>query len=314
LRGRHPRVVGHSCARATLLFAAPATSLRYGVAVRGDCSRALMVARIGLGQGVSRDGREVNERATAYSSLRGVDRGTLVLDLRHSIERLIDRAGRQPGWRLPSEPNLAARFAVARGTVREALKLLEQDGVINVVHGSGRYVSALGSLGVDHPITVYESITDMLRRHGYEPSIRVLSVKRRPAEERERAALDLPLEAEILRIERIRSHADTPLVVSIDIIDATLAGERHVDEDSFAGSLCDWLARRGRRPASSVAEIRASDPPTTARAALGDEGQWRPCTLVTERCIDRAGRGVLYAHNYLLGDLVPVRMVRRPPA
>lgn len=46
-----------------------------------------------------------------------------------------------PGSPVPSEPVLAARFAVARNTVRRALVELQRDGLITTVPGKGRIVS-----------------------------------------------------------------------------------------------------------------------------------------------------------------------------
>ncbi len=46
------------------------------------------------------------------------------------------------GARLPSERDLALRFEVSRPTIREALIALEVDGLVDVVTGSGVYVTA----------------------------------------------------------------------------------------------------------------------------------------------------------------------------
>jgi GntR family transcriptional regulator, transcriptional repressor for pyruvate dehydrogenase complex len=43
----------------------------------------------------------------------------------------------QPGDRLPAEPELAERFQVGRGTVREAVKVLQALGVVKVIRGDG---------------------------------------------------------------------------------------------------------------------------------------------------------------------------------
>lgn len=45
-----------------------------------------------------------------------------------------------PGMKLPSEPNLAKLFDVSRATVRSAVKILQNAGVLRSVGGSGTYV------------------------------------------------------------------------------------------------------------------------------------------------------------------------------
>jgi DNA-binding GntR family transcriptional regulator len=46
----------------------------------------------------------------------------------------------RPGDALPSEATLTERYGVARGTARQALAELEGAGLIESVHGKGRYV------------------------------------------------------------------------------------------------------------------------------------------------------------------------------
>ncbi|MEV4219098.1 GntR family transcriptional regulator [Nonomuraea sp. NPDC049725] len=45
-----------------------------------------------------------------------------------------------PGAGLPSEAELRRRFAASRNTVRQALALLEQEGLVVARHGRGRFV------------------------------------------------------------------------------------------------------------------------------------------------------------------------------
>src|SRR5438309_7340880 len=45
------------------------------------------------------------------------------------------------GTQLPSEPKLAAELGVSRATVRDALRALEQEGLVRRVQGSGTYVA-----------------------------------------------------------------------------------------------------------------------------------------------------------------------------
>jgi DNA-binding GntR family transcriptional regulator len=46
----------------------------------------------------------------------------------------------RPGWRLPSERELAVEYGVAYMTVRRAAELLRERGLIVTVHGRGTFV------------------------------------------------------------------------------------------------------------------------------------------------------------------------------
>jgi GntR family phosphonate transport system transcriptional regulator len=63
----------------------------------------------------------------------------IAAELRHDIVQ-----GRlTPGQKLPNEATLAARFAVNRHTLRQAVQALAQEGFVRVAHGSGTYVREL---------------------------------------------------------------------------------------------------------------------------------------------------------------------------
>ncbi len=47
----------------------------------------------------------------------------------------------KPGEALPPENKIAEHFSIARSTVRQAMASLEQDGLINRIHGKGTFVS-----------------------------------------------------------------------------------------------------------------------------------------------------------------------------
>lgn len=68
-----------------------------------------------------------------------------------------------PGVMLPSEHQLAELHGASRGTIRSALALLEDEGLIELVRGRGRRVVAAGQ-GVARPAAAYERIAADLRR------------------------------------------------------------------------------------------------------------------------------------------------------
>jgi GntR family phosphonate transport system transcriptional regulator len=59
------------------------------------------------------------------------------------LQRDITGGRLQPGQRLPNEAALAARFAVNRHTLRQAVQALARDGFVRVAHGSGTFVREL---------------------------------------------------------------------------------------------------------------------------------------------------------------------------
>jgi DNA-binding GntR family transcriptional regulator len=66
----------------------------------------------------------------------------------------------EPGTQLPSEQELAARFGVARGTVRQALAHLESLGLVRSVPGRGRFISSSDDAD---PVSRYEKVADGIR-------------------------------------------------------------------------------------------------------------------------------------------------------
>jgi GntR family transcriptional regulator len=227
----------------------------------------------------------------------------------HAIAELIGHGGLRPGERLPSEAELGPRIGVSRATLREAMKLLEQGGLIHTRHGSGRYVTAAAVLKVERPITTYESISQMLRRQGWVPRVEVLAVAEEPAGPEIVQALQLADEAPVIRIERLLWHEDKPLVFCIDTVPADLLPHRPV-EDDLAASLNDLLERHGCRPRMSMATVSATvlPKPLAERYRIAGLDPW---LLVTETCLAADGRPVMHARDHHRGDIFSFNFSRR---
>jgi DNA-binding FadR family transcriptional regulator len=58
----------------------------------------------------------------------------------------------QPGEKLPSEPELMEQFGVGRSTIREAIRILANSGLLSVRQGSGTYVQQ--QTGIAEPLSV----------------------------------------------------------------------------------------------------------------------------------------------------------------
>ncbi len=236
------------------------------------------------------------------------DRRTLPLQLRDRILATIREDGLQPGEQIPSEAVLSERFQVGRSTVREALKLLERDGLVKVRHGRGSFVSAVAELQHERPITQFESVTEMMRGLGYAVESLVLGVEERLASDEERTALSLPPAASVVSLERLRLHDAVPFVYSLNVFPRELL-PAPLSELDWSGSLLELLEAAGHRITSSVAFISAVDPPKRLRS-LAVELPDEPWLLITETCVTASGRSILTARDYHRGDVFAFHMVR----
>lgn len=70
----------------------------------------------------------------------GVDRTRFSDQVALKLRRLIEQGQLRPGEQLPAERHLCEMLGVSRTVVREATCALEQNGLINIVHGRGTFV------------------------------------------------------------------------------------------------------------------------------------------------------------------------------
>ena len=169
--------------------AAAAHDLRRGVPVRADGPGPVRGRdRAGGRRGAARrDARRPrDERTISFDFMTGESLYRKVAD---DIKAAIAAGAYPPGALLPSEAELAERYAVSRGTVRQAFAALRADGVIASRRGARRVVIAgprVQSFGE------LLSFSRWARAIGEEPSGRVVSLDRRQATDAEAARLGLP--------------------------------------------------------------------------------------------------------------------------
>ena len=237
------------------------------------------------------------------------DTRTLVIQLRDRIADLIRDEGLRPGDKLPTEAQLTARFKISRPALREALKLLEQDDIILVEHGRGRFVSAISAVQVDRPLTVFESVTDMTRHYGYKPTNKVLSISEEAPDGTIAKKLQLQPGERVIRIERLRLENDTPIMYCLDYVPRSIIPTRLYDID-WSGSLLALLEQYKQRPRMSAASVAAVmlPPEVVERNDLRDFG---PALLISETCFNAAGVPVIYAIDYHRGSHFSFSLVRK---
>lgn len=189
-----------------------------------------------------------------------------------------------PGSQLPSEPRLAEMYRASRGTIREALRELEQDAVI-------ARRSGIGTLVLRRPKSaLITSFTEQVRQAGMTPSTVVLSARRIPAAQArgrvcEAFLLDSEQAArtEVYEINRLRRGDERPLAQQITYLLASDFSAGLLDEVDLRESLFT-LYTRYRRRVGWADEIITARLATTAEAKTLEMQNVKPSLrLVYER-------------------------------
>ncbi|MBG0832750.1 GntR family transcriptional regulator [Planomonospora sp. ID67723] len=114
------------------------------------------------------------------------------------------------GAHLPSEAELAVRFAASRGTVRQAVAVLAAEGLVGSRQGARRIV-----LGRERSQSFAElhSFAQWARATGHRVSGRVLAQRRRGASAAEAARLGIRPDEPVLSVLRLRSLEGEPVLL-----------------------------------------------------------------------------------------------------
>lgn len=110
----------------------------------------------------------------------------------------------------PSEMTLKAYYGVSRETIRAALALLQEEGLILRKRGSGTVVRSNVHRKMLSHIVDFHREAAML---GRKPSSRVISISSRKSRIRERILFDIPPGEEVVELRRLRSMDEVPVLL-----------------------------------------------------------------------------------------------------
>lgn len=144
------------------------------------------------------------------------DTRQLYLQVIDKIKQDIYNGTYKENEKLPSEFQLAKNLGVSRATLRDALRILEEEHIVARRHGVGTFVNSnpVFSSGIEE----LTSVTQMIEKTGKNPGVKYLSTKFVNAnkEVREKFA---PLKVTtVAKIERVRTADNEPVVFCIDRI------------------------------------------------------------------------------------------------
>lgn len=235
-----------------------------------------------------------------------VQASSMTQQVYEDLKRQILHGDLADGARLPSEPESCRTYSVSRTTVREAYSMLQQEGIVEVRRGSGRYIVPGASTIMKGSANLIRSMRGFLTARGYEPSVTVLDVLERPATEDESAFFreDGP----VIEIQRAYTHEDDLLTYAVNVLDPeSFPGWEDLDWHTPMREITDRLGRSAR---TSVVDVSAESLPPHIRERFRTDPE-QPWLRTSGPTYDQRGRPLWWSNEYTRGDVRTVRIVNR---
>jgi len=215
----------------------------------------------------------------------------------------------ESGDQLPTETELVAEYGVSRITVRQALKNLEEEGLVRREAGRGTFVT--GGLPLPRELHMDGSLDDLISM-GLATSVQLLDLQEVGATRRDAEVFGEDV-TRIVQCKRLRFYHKEPYSYIINRLPLSIA-ERLDDHDWEKGALLESIERRlGLVLGEADQEVRA----TLADASLASLLDIRvggPLLSVDRVVKSAAGDAVERVHTFYRGDIysLTVHLTRDP--
>jgi GntR family transcriptional regulator len=217
-----------------------------------------------------------------------------------------------PGGQLPSEADLIDMLGVSRTTVREALRSLEESGIVLRRHGIGTFVlerPIVNNFGMNY------GITEMIQMANMIPGTCDLVISESKASEDVANQLGIEVSTKVKVIERVRTANKKPVVYSLDYLPLTIFETKEVTIDMLSNSSLYDLLQLEFNINIEYGVARIS--PILATKKIADKlGQPNNSVLLFISQTDYLSndKPVLYTHEYNIPNAFKYQFLRRRPS
>ena len=223
------------------------------------------------------------------------------------------RQGKFPaGSQLPPEMELLQMMGISRTTLREALRILEEQRFIRKSRGRGTFVM---DRAIVKDMSQNFGITEMISQAGFTAGTRDFKIFTDQASKTLAEKLNLPDGVSVVVIERVRTANDTPIVWTRDIMPQDyLGGWMPTGTDLKGVSIYECLERYAN---IRILDGVASFSPVQASREIAEKLSISRNTLlllIEQVDHDQNQRPVLYSAEYHLTDKFNFIIHRKGPA
>ena len=216
----------------------------------------------------------------------------------HALRERIRTGDIEPGARLDNQRRLAEEFGVTLMTLRQALEVLEREGLITRRHGLGTFVARPS---VDYDILNFRAFAGDLSAHGEDVSTRFVRSHFGAADRLAARELHLEPGSRVFALERLRLVDGRPTSFQISHLPAAL-GEEVARVDLAVTPLRQVLSfKLGIEITAARETVSAETLPARAARELGC-APGVPCFRSDRVSADAGARPIVYDRVFIPGD------------
>lgn len=234
------------------------------------------------------------------------DNRHLYLQVIDKIKQNIEKGIFKEKERLPSEFDLSKQLGVSRATLREALRILEEENIIVRRHGVGTFVNTKPTFlsGIEQ----LNSITHMIEQAGMKAGTIFLSSQIQELSENDLTRFACEEDEQILFVERVRTANGEPVVYCMDKVPQKILPENFEYKQE---SLLEILEKQaGKHISYAVANIE----PLGYHEKVSPILQCEPETallVLKQMHYDQHDEPILYSINYFKADQFSFQVLRK---
>jgi len=247
--------------------------------------------------------------STTVVATDSVERGSGVTLWRQIAERLsadLLSGALKPGDRLPTELDLASRYAVNRHTVRRAVAALADQGYLRVEQGRGTFVA---EHMLDYVLGRRTRFSANMRAQGREPGGRVFGQRTERADPTVARELQIKAGARVLVLDHVGEADGVPITFATHYFPADRfkgLGELYMKSRSITAALKELGVPDYTRKVTRL----SARLPTETEARQLNQAPARPVLQAEAINVDPQGRPIQYSITRFAGDRV--QMVVEP--
>ena len=153
------------------------------------------------------------------------------------LEKAIHSQKYQVGDFLPTEQELVRTYQVSRDTIRKALTLLVEEGLVKKIHGSGSQV--INQEQINFPVSDLTSYQELMEQQDIDSQTNVISLDKIIVDSKLSEKTGFSSSQQVWRVIRQRVVEGCASVVDIDYLDAKLIPQ--LNRDIAKHSIYDYL-------------------------------------------------------------------------